>query len=154
VTSKIIRCNKETPTPYISRFLPSLNVPRNGLVLDLGCGNLRNTNFAISLGFSNIRSFDRAGDFGEKLDLSNNNIPVEDHSVSLVLCNYLLCFFTNKQRRHLASEINRVAKGGTYLIVELYPAKDGISYNTLEVRSLFSEWTTKHASKDRFILKR
>ena len=147
---KPVRCNNYEPTPYVRKHLPKF--AEAGTALDLGCGNLRNTKFAESLGYY-VWPFDKGGDYGIKLDLGKEIIPLEE-KVDLILCNYVMCFLTNQERRHLAKEIERFSKSGTYLILEMYSAKQGVPYNMNEIRSLFSDWETIHNEKDRFVLKK
>lgn len=151
---KPIRCHKEKETPYLRKFLPTLQVDKSKLVVDLGCGNLRNTYFAKNLGYKNILSFDRAGDFGQKLDLGCERIPVKAKQAGIILCNYLICFLNPSERLNLFSEIRRIAEKGCYLFVELYPAKCGVPYNVEDIRASFAGWKTINISKNRFILKK
>lgn len=143
-----------TPTPYIKKHLPLLDVPKAGLVIDLGCGNLRNSLYVKSLGFQKLMPMDKAGDFGLKIDLGTEKLPLEDNLVNLVLCNYLLCFMSPNERKHICQEINRVAAPGCHIIVELYPAKNGYKYDTKMIRKYFVGWKTIHFIKDRFILRK
>jgi len=152
---RAIRCGGiRTPTPYVKKHLPSLNIPKTGLVIDLGCGNLRNSLYVKSLGFEKVMPMDKAGDFGLKIDLGTEKLPLKNDTVELVLCNYLLCFMSPNERKHLCQEINRVSKPGTHLMVELYPAKNGYKYSTKAIIDYFAGWKTIHAIKDRFILRK
>jgi len=145
-----VRCNNYDPTPYVRKHLPKIEV--EGVALDLGCGNLRNTRFAESLGYT-VWPFDKGGDYGMKLDLGKETIPIKE-KVDLILCNYVMCFLTDQERKHLSKEIDRTSKPGTYLILEMYEAKQGVPYNMKDIRSLFGGWKTIHMEKDRFILKK
>lgn len=152
---KPIRCGDgKKATPYLRKHLPDLDISRDVLAVDLGCGNLRNTNYLIELGFKKVSSFDKAGDFGFQVDLGKEKVPVFDKSVGLILCNYLLCFLSKPERIHLAKEINRMASFGCYLFVELYPAKKAYKYTTDGVRNLFQSWETIHKVKDKFVLQK
>lgn len=148
-----IRCHKVRATPYLRYHLPDLPVRYDTLVLDLGCGNLRNTCFAKRLGFKRVKSIDAAGDFGIKAVLGTDPIPAEDDSAGLILCNYLLCFLNERERSHLIKEIKRVSFPGAHIILEMYPAKQGKPYDLDKiVRHL--GWTVLHRVKDRFIARR
>jgi len=152
---KPVRCGSGKETPYVRKFLPSLTAPKSGLVVDLGCGNLRNTKYARSLGYTNVVSYDKAGDFGVKLDLGKDRIPIGDGRANIILCNYLLCFLNESEKRHLIGEIKRLAKMGCFLFVEMYNAKNALPYNIDDILGSFSgSWSTKHVSKDRFLIQR
>jgi hypothetical protein len=154
VSFKPIRCGDgKKATPYLRKHLSALDISRDVLAVDLGCGNLRNTNYLKELGFKRISPFDKAGDFGFQIDLGKEKVPVFDKSVGLILCNYLLCFLNKSEKAHLVNEINRMASFGCYLFVELYPAKKAYKYNTNSVRNLFDGWETIHKIKNKFILR-
>jgi SAM-dependent methyltransferase len=152
---KPVRCSVERETPYVRRFLPTVVAPKSGLVVDLGCGNLRNTKYVKSLGYNNVLSYDRVGDFGTELDLGREKIPIKPRKASIILCNYLLCFLNDKERQHLIKEIKRIAKKGCFLFVEMYPAKKAFPYDVADIwRSFSDSWSIKHISKDRFFIQR
>jgi len=152
---KPIRCGDgKRATPYLRKHLPDLDISRDVLAVDLGCGNLRNTNYLKELGFKKISPFDKAGDFGFQVDLGKEKVPVFDRSVGLILCNYVLCFLNKPEKAHLASEIERMAAPGCYLFVELYPAKKAYKYTTDAVCNLFQGWEIIHKVKDRFIFRK
>lgn len=151
---KPVRCGNLSPTPYLKKHFSKLSIPKEGLILDLGCGNLRNTNYIKSLGYHNVIPFDRAGDFGLQINLGSERLPVLDKSVSAVLCNYLMCFFSDEERRHLSREISNKAETGGILVFEMYRAKTGVSYDMDTIRSMFPSWETIHSVKDRFILRK
>lgn len=155
MTFKPIRCGDgKRATPYLRKHLLNLNISRDVLAVDLGCGNLRNTNYLRELGFKKISPFDKAGDYGFQVDLGKEEVPVFDRSVGLILCNYLLCFLNKPEKEHLASEIERMAGRGCYLVVEMYQAKSAYKYTTDGTRNLFPDWEVIHKIKDRFILRK
>lgn len=151
---KAIRCNNDKPTPYLRENIQKLKLSSGSNVLDLGCGNGRNSKFLSGMGFSTF-PFDKKPDFGKKLDLGCDSIP-KVPSPSLIICNYVLCFMTTTERKHLVDEINRVAPSGCYLVIELYKAKTSTPYTTAGIRNMFpkSLWETRHLVKDRFILRK
>ena len=142
------------PTPYLEKYLPQLAISKAGLVIDLGCGNLRNSLYAKSLGFEKLMPMDKTGDFGLKIDLGTEKLPLKSNSVSLVLCNYLLQFMSPKERKHICQEINRVATDNCHLIVELYQTGNGYKYNTKTIMGYLKNWQAIHITKDRFILRK
>lgn len=119
------------------------------MAIDLGCGNLRNSNLASMYGY-NVISVDAAGDYGIQAHLGRDPIPAEDGCAHLILCNYLMCFMTERERRNLIKEIRRVSRNGAYAVVEMYPAKNGRPYSLDRIiRQL--DWQIVRRSKDRFI---
>lgn len=149
---KAIRCNNDRPTPYLKKSIHKLSLAEGNTVIDLGCGNGRNSRYLRSLGF-NVFSFDRKPDFGQELDLARQKIPKVPNP-NLIICNYVLCFMKPEERTHLANEINRISEAGCFLIVELYNAKTSHPYTTEDIREMFPEWETRHLIKDRFILQK
>jgi len=153
---KVIRCNRKVASPYLREWLPKLklNLPKDSRIVDLGCGNGRNSKFMLENGFSNIRAFDLKGDYGTQVDLSYNGIPLPNKSADFILCNYLLCFMNLKERQFLAREIERISAFDCYLMVELYSGRQTVSYNADSILDLFIYWSIEHKKKDRFILRR
>jgi len=151
-TSMVVRCNNNQATPYLRRHLPRIATALGPLPIafDLGAGNLRNTNFARSLGWW-VMPLDVAGDFGSmKVDLGSDHLPCGDNLVDLFLCNYVMCFLSSTGKRHLISEIKRTARLKAYIVVEMYQAKNTDPYDTKELTNLLG-WNILRFSKDRFI---
>jgi hypothetical protein len=151
---KPIRCGNDRPTPYLRKHLPGI-LPHGirSSAVDLGAGNLRNTRFARSLGWR-VLPLDAAGDHGSlKVDLAREDIPCGDSSVDLFLCNYLLCFMTEVQRLRLLAEIDRTARPGAHIVVEMFNAKKGFPYDTGKIAKQLG-WEILRMSKDRFIARR
>lgn len=151
---KSIRCGSHKPTPYLKNNINKLDIKKSALIVDLGCGNCRNTNYLLEKGFTNIYPFDKSNDALNKIDLGKEHIPLDIKNSDLVLCNYVLCFLNAKERRHMVHEISRITRSGSYLMVEMFKAKSAKPYNIDKIRLLFKKWETVHQSKDRFILKR
>lgn len=145
-----VRCGNAKATPYLRQHLPGIPVADPPLALDLGAGNLRNTEFAESLGWV-VMPLDAAGDHGsQRIDLGRDRLPCADRSINLFLCNYLMCFLDDRQRTHLVSEIRRTARPGAHLVVEMYGAKSAFPYDTKKIASKLG-WEILRISKNRFI---
>jgi ubiquinone/menaquinone biosynthesis C-methylase UbiE len=129
------------------------------VVLDVGCGNGRNSEFMIKKGHG-VMSLDMAGDYGHPMVLGKDKLPTGNNSVDIILCNYMMMFLNQKERNQLIQEIKRVSKDGCIIILELYPAKDSYA-NTQEKmvklqRTIFNKlgWDKIRYSKGRFIAKK
>lgn len=119
---------------------------------------MRNTDYLKSLGYDNIRSFDKVTDKGIEIDLRTDAIPLRDKSVSIILCNYVLCFLNEAERLRVIEEINRIANSGCFVFVELYPAKAGHPYDVYKMLNTFKRtiggWKCVHLVNDRFIVRK
>lgn len=146
-----VRCGKKTPTPYLRKNTKLL--PETGKVLDIGCGNGRNTKYMKSLGYD-VDSLDMAGDFGIKTVLGKDPLPNKKYDI--LLANYILMFLNNKERSTVMKEINDRAKTGSVLIMEMYPAKDAHEYNFDSMVEYFYNkgWTKLRKSKDKCVIKK
>ena len=157
---KPIRCGNRNATPYLRKNFKRFcgDVPKSHLIADIGCGNMRNTDYLKSLGYQNVSSFDKVTDRGIEVDLRTDTILLQDHSVSVILCNYVLCFLNKAERRHIIREMSRIASNGCFVFVELYPAKNGHPYDIYEIINTFKwsvgGWECIHLVNDRFVLKR
>ena len=104
-----------------------------------------------------------AGDFGTKIVLGKDDLPVAAGSVGLILCNYIFMFLDDNERDKIFEQINSVADIGCYLIVELYPAKDSY-FQTKESILAFQKklydnfssrsWTKVKYSQQRFVVRK
>lgn len=147
-----IRCGSNKPTPYLRNNIDKLNIKKSAVIVDLGCGNCRNTNFLIDKGFKSIYPFDKAQDALNQIDLGKEHLPLEKNSCNLILCNYVLCFMNKTERKHLVREMKRVAKNNCYIVVEMFNAKNTMSYDIKEILQLFYRYEVLKCSKDRFII--
>lgn len=99
-------------------------------ILDLGAGNGRNMYFVrdrLRMAGPAL-GLDRDPVEGVKYsDLGVDTIPVNDGTVDVILCQYLLMFMKPEERLHLMKEIERVAASGAAMLVELFPAKSGLA---------------------------
>jgi len=124
-------------TPYLRKNWDVLseNVDlKTAVTVDLACGNGRNTNFMLASGISidNAKAYDMVDDYGEKLLLGEEDIPLEDKSVDIVLANYIFMFLSPHECKNLVREIGRIAKVGCRVMVELETVKQS---NTPDVES-------------------
>jgi len=139
-----VRCNSAGPTPLLRSNVKLLLGNRVSsaadlAVLDLGCGNGRNTRYIRSLGCTNTVAFDMAGDVGHPLTLGKRPLPLFKASVDVVLANYVLMFLNAKELTQTLRDIQRVARPDCRIIVELYPAKDSFAPTPDAVSKLLHE---------------
>jgi SAM-dependent methyltransferase len=155
-----VRCGKEDATPYLKKHYEKLFEtcnPSLANVLDIGCGNGRNSEFMKSLGVKNIVSLDMAGDYGSKCVLDGSPLPLFKNTVDIILANYCLMFLKNKERQKVLKDIKKAAKKHSFIMVELYPAKDSYCKNPKEMEKMQKEifdqlsWKKILYSKGKFI---
>jgi len=121
-----VRCGRKEACPYLRdnyKLLVEGNEERSLHVIDIGCGNGRNSEFMKKKGHI-VMSLDMVNDYGVKTILGKDTLPVEKASIDIVLCNYLMMFLNQRERSQLIREISRVAAPDCKIILELYPAKD------------------------------
>ena len=145
-----IRCGRKTPTPYLAKVLKLFS--KKGMVLDIGCGNGRNSVFMTDQGY-NVKSIDMANDFGNKIILGKDTLP--DGPFQIILANYIFMFLDELERSQLFREIQRISEFGTIFVIEMYPAKDAYSYDFDEIIDYFLEngWKKLRKSRDKCVLK-
>jgi len=164
-----VRCGRTGPTPYLKQHYRKLvHNPHDFMmgfsesdlrVLDLGCGNGRNTEFMKEQGYTNVAALDMVGDYGCAVPLGKGRLPVFDSTADIVLANFVFMFLNQKERKQLIREIKRVARSGCTIMVELYPAKDSFAPTDEACVELLDElfdqlnWTKILKSKYRFIAK-
>ena len=144
------RCNRRTPTPYLLAVTKLF--PEKGKVLDIGCGNGRNTIYMEDLGYE-VTAVDQNDDFGTRLICGKHSLPGIHYDI--ILANYFLMFLHEGIRHDfLENDIHRVSKIGTILVAEYYPAKCAHPYNTDRDMSFMLKlgWNKLRKSKDRFTL--
>lgn len=160
-----VRCSRQEPTPYLRKKFDTLVKGLDAsaaTVIDIGCGNLRNTVFMRSKGF-HTKPFDMAGDAGGRLVLGKDAFPLNDNSVDLILANYILMFLDYEERAMTIKEVDRVSKVGARIMVELYAAKDSKTPDKESLKALRSDmickfgargWSLVHGVQERFILQK
>lgn len=161
-----VRCGKSSPTPYLVKHYDQLveGIVFGAPIVDMGCGNGRNSKYLIKKGFRCILPFDMVGDYGWPLALGKEKFPVKDGSVRIILSNYVLMFLNAEERAQVVDEIDRMAAPGCRLMVELYPAKDSKFPDAAElecvkralVRHLiwYRDWEKLHEVKHKFIMEK
>ena len=159
-----VRCNKCAPTPYLVSHFAQLmgGVAYDDFIVDMGCGNGRNSKYLLEQNYIRTMAFDMAGDYGLPMILGRDKFPVRDHSIKVILANYVLMFLNQKERAQVRREILRMAAPGCRLMVELYPAKDSCfqSSEGLEIMKnrmmaslcCLEDWRVLHQVKHKFIL--
>jgi SAM-dependent methyltransferase len=157
-----VRCGKKTCCPYLRDNYEKLfdgKSPSECRVVDIGCGNGRNSEFMKSKG-CHVVSVDMADDYGEKMILGEDPLPVKDHSIDIILANYVLMFLNAKERNQVIREIKRVASENCMIILELYPAKDSFAKNDEEMAKMQEQifkkigWEKIRYRKGKFIAKK
>ena len=150
-----VRCGKKDPTPflremfnkYTDKFLSSTTV------VDIGCGNGRNTMYMDKQSYYDIDSLDMCNDFGIKFNLGHDKFPRKSYDIFLV--NYILMFLNTKERLQVMNEIHRTSKKlGSMLLIEMYPAKDAYKYNFNKMINFFLDkgWIIIVKRKDKCML--
>ena len=145
-----VRCGRKTPTPYLKKNTKLL--PGQGRVLDIGCGNGRNSVYLKNLGYV-VDSVDMAGDFGIQTVLGHDPLPKGPYDI--ILANYVLMFLNTQERFKVMKDVNGGANSGALLFIEMYPAKDGYKYNLERIVRYFTlrGWDPVRKSKERCILR-
>ena len=158
-----VRCGKEDGTPYLKKHWSKLftdNPPKIANVLDIGCGNGRNSEYIKAKGVKNIISLDMAGDYGCQCIFDSSPLPLFEKTVDVVLANYILMFLERKERKRVIRDIKKSAKKNCTMMVELYPAKDSYCKTEDEMlvvqKELFDDlnWEKVLYSKGRFIVRK
>jgi len=145
-----VRCGKKSPTPYLKKNIKLF--PKKGKVLDIGCGNGRNSRYMLDQGYR-VDSIDMAGDFGIKCVLGEDPLPNKKYDI--LLANYILMFLDEGMRFKVMAEMISRAKKNSILMIEMYPAKDAYEYNFDSMVDYFLDrnWNKVRKSKDKCVLK-
>lgn len=154
--TKTIRCNSKNPTPYLIKHIDLFTECAGGNVIDLGCGNGRNSKYLRKKGM-HVMSLDAKPDYG--IYWLAGEIPTEDHSADYILCNYLLMFLEDHTRNTLYDEIDRISHIGTRCMIELENVKSSvIDIHALNVEVLINmtkrSWYLLHSKKYHYIFEK
>ena len=156
-----VRCNRHTATPYLRKHWNKLTPDiANAQIVDLGCGNGRNSNFLLEQGARWVLGVDMAADKrNNSLILGESALPVDSDTIDVFLANYIFMFLSPTERLQLIGEIKRTAHADATLMCELYPAKDSEAKTEEEMLELQKElfdqlnWEKVLFSKGRFLAK-
>jgi SAM-dependent methyltransferase len=133
-----VRCGKKDPTPYLKKYVHLFKDAddwENQSVVDIGCGNGRNSEFMKQEGFKNVVSLDMKPDYGLAMTLGEDKMPVPDKSVNVILANYILMFLNYREFNQVMDEVERIAAPGAIFMYELYAAKDSHCKNKQQLIS-------------------
>lgn len=159
-----VRCGRTGPTPYLAKnldlmlglLLPHYGEPIN--VVDIGCGNGRNSEFVKSR--ADVVPLDMVDDYGTPCVLGRKPLPLFQNTVDVILANYVFMFLTAAERGSVIADLVRASRQHCVLMVELYPAKDSEAKDEAEMMRLQQElfdvfgWDKIRYSKGRFIAQR
>lgn len=136
-----VRCNKTDPTPYLRKWAYKLMWHEHEQVVDLGCGNGRNSYYllnedptlklvALDMSCTNNMAYKLPyGDVTvtDEFVLGEDRIPLKAKTADIILANYSLMFLdVDTELQQVLREITRVAAPMCRLMIELYPAKDSV----------------------------
>jgi len=146
-----VRCGKTVPTPYLRDN--GKHLPPKGRVLDIGCGNGRNTKYMAANGYI-VDAIDMAGDFGIKTVLGQDPLPNKTYDI--LLANYILMFLDDKERKRVMKEMDQRAAHGAIMMIEMYPAKDAHDYDFDSMVEYFYSkgWEKIRKSKDKCLMRK
>lgn len=155
-----VRCKKQNPTPYLRNNIHLLSGGqkiKTLSVVDIGCGNGRNSRFLKNQGSKYVYSLDMANDYGDKIILGKEEFSIQPNSIDIVLANYVFMFLNKKERQQVIAQIKKIAKKGCKIIIELYPAKDSFAKDEESALKMQKEifeqlkWEKLRYSKMKFI---
>lgn len=136
-----VRCGKTTPTPFLEKNMFLFKgVPKEGLVVDIGCGNGRNSVYMKQQGFLSVLPCDMKPDYGCKMHLGHDKFKVHPGEACIILANYVLMFLNKKERLQVYKEMHRMSHHGTYIVVEYYPALDSFAKTKEDIIKLRDEF--------------
>jgi hypothetical protein len=147
-----------------TRLLKPRLDPKTAKAMDLGCGNGRNTRFLKAKGLEATDVDAEHQDPRRRVVLGKDRLPTEDHTVDLMLLNYVTMFLGEQALEHLALEIGRTARKGCLLVTETYPARTSLckddrdceTRTTMLRRMLLTrqDWQVLHKAKNRQVWER
>lgn len=160
---KAVRCGNKNATPYLRKHIDLFTecAGDDGHIVDIGCGNGRNTEYLKELGFK-VLPLDAVNDYGIRW-FAGSIIPTEAGSADCVLCNYLLMFLDHHARNDVYDEITRISHKETRLLIELEMVKQSWTPDVDTLHALNDEvshamiqrgWRSIHGTKNRWIFEK
>ena len=154
-----VRCGRSDPTPYLRKNVDLLLDGRKVCtVVDVGCGNCRNSRFMAKKDCL-VCSLDMVDDDNPMI-LGKDRFPLQDNSIDIVLANYIFMFLDKAEREQVLSEIKRVAGPECVIMVEMYAAKDSHATTKEDCLAMQKDifdslgWEKVRYSQERFIARK
>lgn len=142
--SRVVRCNRKGPTPYLASLDATIlravkemragNKDRHIRIVDVGAGSGDNMHYVRSLikGPKSCKGYDLdpADSYIEKIDLVYQDMPEQEESVDVILCQYSLMFIPEYRLEEVLTMLHEMADDKAILVFEAFQAKQGY-YPTL-----------------------
>ncbi len=155
MSEPLTRCHTMVPSPYLVSSMKYF--PKQGSVLDLGCGNGRNSEYMIKAGYNRVQSIDTAPGYDKRINIDISSILWSVRPFDIILANYVFMLLKPNEYLRTVNNINKFfSKPGTILLAELYKAKHAKTWGTKLMMEKFTkkDWIVIKESKYRFLLKR
>jgi SAM-dependent methyltransferase len=134
--SIFIKYGSRTPKydDWLDKFLPDLEISRGQDIIDLGCGSGNDTLYLTERGFSviscdySIEALKRLTHFIRNPQTRHFDIrerfPFDDSSVSVIISDLSIHYFSKKETERIAEELSRVLVSGGFLLCRINSTKD------------------------------
>jgi SAM-dependent methyltransferase len=134
---KAVRCGSKKATPYLRQHIDLFTEYAGGHVVDLACGNGRNSEYMKEKGM-HVMSLDANNDYGIRWE-AGMPVPVGNKEVDYILCNYLLMFLDDHARNDVYDEMLRISHVGTRVMIELEEVKQSLTPDYFSLCALNDE---------------
>jgi SAM-dependent methyltransferase len=129
----VVRTNSNKPTPFLASLSASINRvfheaqdDHRPTVVDVGCGNGRNSKYMDSRGW-NVLAFDQHADYERSIQWDlRQPLPVSPGAAEVVLLQFVLMFLSKTARERLVKQVRTMVAPTGFIVVELYAAKDAV----------------------------